>query len=160
MITPRIENLVSKRLIGKYLSMSLTANKTPALFKSFMPMRKQLAAEDDHRTYEVLLYPPDYFTAFNPNTTFEKWVAVEGQEDQPVSEDMSTLNLPAGLYASFLYRGNSADQQIYQYIFREWLPSSGYLLDTRPHFNVLTEKTKLNNPDSEEEIWIPIRTKE
>jgi len=32
-------------------------------------------------------------------------------------------------------------------------------LDDRPHFEVLGDKYKNADPDSEEEIWIPIRTK-
>jgi AraC family transcriptional regulator len=43
------------------------------------------------------------------------------------------------------------------YIFNTWLPKSGYQLDRRPHFEILGEKYKNNNPDSEEEIWIPIQ---
>ncbi|MCB0855813.1 MAG: GyrI-like domain-containing protein, partial [Bacteroidetes bacterium] len=49
---------------------------------------------------------------------------------------------------------------IFQYIFFECLPKSDYLLDNRPHFEVLGEKAKLNDPNSEEEIWVPIRLKD
>jgi AraC family transcriptional regulator len=45
------------------------------------------------------------------------------------------------------------------YIFMEWLPQSNYQLDNRPHFQILGEKYKHNQPDSEEEVWIPIKTK-
>ena len=60
----------------------------------------------------------------------------------------------------FLYKGLSTDPTIFQYIFAEWLPKSDYLLDNRPHFEVLGEKAKLNDPNSEEEIWVPIRLKD
>ncbi len=55
--------------------------------------------------------------------------------------------------------GSSIDKSIYQYIFGIWLPNSVYLLDDRPHFEVLGTKYKNAKTDSEEEIWIPIRTK-
>jgi predicted transcriptional regulator YdeE len=32
-------------------------------------------------------------------------------------------------------------------------------IDNRPHFEVLGDKYKNNDPSSEEEIWIPIRKK-
>lgn len=73
--------------------------------------------------------------------------------------EMETFTLTAGLYAVFDYKGSSADNRIFQYIFGVWLPNSVYLLDDRPHFEVLGDKYKNADPDSEEEIWIPIRTK-
>lgn len=48
---------------------------------------------------------------------------------------------------------------IFQYIFGTWLPASGYYLDNRPHFEILGHKYKNNDPDSEEEIWIPVKPK-
>ena len=59
----------------------------------------------------------------------------------------------------FDYKGSSTDTSIFQYIFRTWLPSSSYQLDDRPHFEVLGAKYKNNDPESEEEIWIPIKPK-
>jgi AraC family transcriptional regulator len=41
-----------------------------------------------------------------------------------------------------------------------WLPSSDYVLDNRPHFEILGEKYKINDPESEEKIWIPVRKKQ
>jgi AraC family transcriptional regulator len=54
----------------------------------------------------------------------------------------------------------STGQKIFQYIFETWLPNSGYLLDNRPHFEILGAKYKNEDPDSEEELWIPIKHKE
>jgi AraC family transcriptional regulator len=65
--------------------------------------------------------------------------------------------LQAGDYAVFNYRGSSADPRIFQYIYGEWIPNSEYVLDDRPHFEILGEKYKNNDPNSEEEIWIPIK---
>ncbi|WP_339791455.1 GyrI-like domain-containing protein [uncultured Imperialibacter sp.] len=46
---------------------------------------------------------------------------------------------------------------MFEYIFGTWLPASAYDLDDRPHFEVLGDNYKNNDPTSEEEIWIPIR---
>lgn len=39
------------------------------------------------------------------------------------------------------------------------IPSSAYEVDQRPHVEILTEKYKHNDPNSEEEIWIPVKPK-
>jgi AraC family transcriptional regulator len=72
---------------------------------------------------------------------------------------METFTLTGGLYAVFDYKGSSNDPGIFQYIFGIWIPESNYLLDDRPHFEVLGEKYKNADPNSEEEIWIPIQQK-
>jgi len=73
---------------------------------------------------------------------------------------METFTLSGGEYAVFDYKGSSDDSSIFfQYIFMTWLPNSEYKLDNRPHFEVLGEKDKNNDSNSEEEIWIPIKKK-
>jgi AraC family transcriptional regulator len=72
---------------------------------------------------------------------------------------MELFTLKGGLYAVFDYKGPSDDKSIFQYIYSTWVPKSKYKLDNRPHFEVLGEKYKNNDPESEEEIWIPIQLK-
>ena len=105
------------------------------------------------------IYPDSYFDQFNPSAEYIKWaaVAVEDIEDQP--KDMQSFLLEGGLYAVFEYKGSSADNSIFQYIYSQWLPQSEYEIDNRPHFELLGENYRNNDPESEEEIWIPIREK-
>jgi AraC family transcriptional regulator len=71
---------------------------------------------------------------------------------------MQSFLLPGGLYAVFHYKGlPSEGAKTFQYIFGTWLPGSEYALDNRPHFEVLGERYNNNSPDSEEEIWIPVK---
>lgn len=71
---------------------------------------------------------------------------------------MGIFIIPAGQYAVFHYKGSHNNGfDVFSYIFGEWLPASGYELDDRPHFELLGPKYKNGDPDSEEEIWIPIR---
>jgi len=81
-------------------------------------------------------------------------VAVE--EASAISDQMETMTIPEGWYAVFYYKGPGGDPGIFKYIFNQWLPSSEYRLDQRPHFEILGEKYKNGHPDSEEEIWIPV----
>ncbi|MDP4819728.1 MAG: GyrI-like domain-containing protein [Saprospiraceae bacterium] len=61
-------------------------------------------------------------------------------------------------YDSKNYKGPSSDSAtFFQFIFGTWLPNSDYILDDRPHFEVLEERYTNDDPNSEEEIWIPIK---
>ena len=158
-MTPRIEHLKEKKLVGKRLKMSLADNKTGELWKSFMPRRKEIANNLTTDLISMTVYQPNHFADFNPTREFEKWAAVEVADFENVPDDVETFTLAAGLYAVFDYTGSSTDISIFQYIFGTWLPNSEYLLDDRPHFEVLGPKYKNADPESEEEIWIPIRKK-
>ncbi|TRX51989.1 GyrI-like domain-containing protein [Fulvivirga sp. M361] len=152
---PRIEILPAKKLIGKSLKMSLTKNKTFDLWKSFMPRRKEITNNITTDLISMQVYSHSF--DFDPNTEFEKWATVEVSDFKNIPDGMSTFLLKGGLYAVFLHKGSSTDFSTFQYIFTTWLPNSDYHLDDRPHFEVLGEKYKNNDPDSEEEIWIPVK---
>ncbi len=155
-MTPRIETLTEKKLIGKRLTMSLADDKTHLLWRSFMPRRSEIKNSVGTALYSVQVYSPSYFDSFSIHNEFEKWAAVEATDLDTVPDDMEVYTLPEGLYAVFHYKGASTDTSIFQHIYSTWLPTSGYVLDNRPHFEVLGEKYKNGAPDSEEEIWIPI----
>ena len=71
---------------------------------------------------------------------------------------MDTLILPGGLYAVFVHKGPASEGlRTYEYIFGKWLPASDFLLDDRPHFALIGKRYKHKDPNSEEEIWIPIK---
>ena len=69
-----------------------------------------------------------YFNNFNPNTEFEKWATIEVTDFETVPDNMETFILTGGLYAVFLHKGSNTDNKTFQYIFKTWLPNSGYLL--------------------------------
>ncbi|WP_159023106.1 GyrI-like domain-containing protein [Formosa sp. L2A11] len=154
---PRIEILEHKKLIGYSFRMSLINNKTQLLWASFSPKIKDIKNKLTTDKISMQVYDSSYFENFNPETEFEKWATVEVLDFNNIPEDLDFFNLEGGKYAVFDYKGSSKDNSIFQYIFRTWLPNSEYELDNRPHFEILGEKYKNNNPDSEEEIWIPIK---
>lgn len=105
----------------------------------------------------MVIYSPTHFADFQPTNQFERWAAIEVSDYDQVPDGMETFDLPGGLYAVFDYKGSNSDPTIFQYIFGTWFPGSRYQLDDRPHFEVLGAKYKNNDPESEEEIWIPIK---
>jgi AraC family transcriptional regulator len=152
---PALKTIPAKKLIGLKLTMSFADNKTGLLWQSFMPKRNEIRNNLTADPISLQIYPSGF--DFSPNTQFEKWAAVEVSDFVDVPDQMETLLLPPGLYSVFQYKGSSIDTRIFQYIFGEWLPNSAYQLDNRPHFEVLGEKYKNASPDSEEEIWIPVK---
>lgn len=160
-MTPRIETLREKKLVGKRLRMSFANDRTGELWRSFMPRRKEITNPVTTDLISLQVYEkPLTYADFAPTTEFAKWALVEVPDFSSVPDGMEAFTLPGGLYAVFLYKGASSEfAEIFQAIFGTWLPSSNYLLDNRPHFEVLGAKYKNNHPDSEEEIWIPIRLK-
>lgn len=161
MTEPRIENLPQTQLVGKYVTMSMANNRTGELWRSFMPERMLISNIVDENLYSVELYPNvQFFASFNPTAEFQKWAAVKVIDDSDMPESMESLLLPEGLYAVFPFKGTPADvPQFMQYVFGTWMPASDYKLDDRPHFALMGEKYKNNDPDSEEEFWIPISPK-
>lgn len=157
---PRIERLSEKKLIGKRITLSLSNNKTAELWKSFMPRRKEIQNNIGIDLYSMQKYDALYFNTFNPNTEFEKWVAVAVTDFNEIPEAMEPIALAGGLYAVFVHKGDvTTASKTFQYIFETWLPNSEYVLDDRMHFELLGEKYKNNDTSSEEEIWIPIQLK-
>jgi AraC family transcriptional regulator len=131
-MSPRIEIVQSKKLIGKRMTLSYADYKIGQLWGSFMPDRKHITNPLTNELIALTLYTADHFTNFELTNEFEKWACVEV--------------------------GSSAEiAAFYRSIFEEWLPNSNYTLDQRPHVEVMGEKYKNNEPDSEEEIWIPIK---
>lgn len=157
---PTIKNLEEKKLIGQQLTMSFANNKTVELWNGFMPRRKEIQNSIGSNLYSMQIYVPLFFENFDPTKEFEKWATLEVNDFNTIPEGMKTFTLPAGLYAVFLYQGDASKAtETFQYILGTWLPNSEYRLDNRPHFEILGEKYKHNDPSSEEEIWIPIKPK-
>lgn len=155
---PRIEILPEKKFVGKRINMSFSNNKTRELWRSFMPVRREIKNIIGMELYSIEVYEPLYFNNYNPEKEFDKWATVEVTDFEKVPDDMDTLILPRGLYAVFIHKGAAGKgPETYQYIFGTWLPASDFQLDDRPHFAVMGEKYKNDDPDSEEEVWIPVK---
>ncbi|CAN5856917.1 hypothetical protein BH11BAC7_BH11BAC7_07400 [soil metagenome] len=157
-IEPQIKTVKEKKLIGSHVVMSLAENRVGALWKNFMPRRNEIKNRVSGDLVSMRVYTDDYnFQQINPDMKFEKWATVEVSDFDNVPEGMQIFILPAGLYAVFHYKGLNTDTKIFEFIFGIWVPGSNYELDTRPHFEVLGEKYKNGDPESEEEIWVPVK---
>jgi len=155
---PRIEILAKKRLIGISQKMSFDSTKIVLLWKSFMSGKKKITNTLTTDLFAVQIYEDGSFNIDSPPTEFTMWAAVEVADFSDVPDGMESLALQNGLYAVFLLKGSDAES-LYDYILKIWLPKSDFLLDNRPHFQLMGSKYKNNDPSSEEDFWIPIKRK-
>ena len=139
---PRIEILKEKKLVGKRLKMSISQDRTAELWSSFGPSIKSITNKLGTDKISMQIYSPSFFNAYNPKMEFEKWATVEVENFDNLLPKMEIYTLRGGQYAVFVYKGSSKDSSFIEYIFRTWLPTSGYQLDNRPHFEILGEKYK------------------
>jgi len=155
----RIETLPERKVTGKCLKMSFTNDRTSELWRSFIPKRSEIINKVSSDLISMKIFGSSFdFENIRPDAVFEKWAAAEVPDFTNVPEGLETYIIPEGLYAVFSYRGNPAEgDAFFKQIFLEWLPSSPYAIDDRPHFEILGEKYKNNDPSSEEEIFIPLK---
>lgn len=144
------------------MQMSFSKYQVGLLWGKFMPKCPEIKNRSNRDLVSIAAYPAGFSfskTNFNPQLNFEKWAAAEVDSFGYIPQGMNALTIPTGEYAIFHYKGLSTDTSIFEYIHGVWLPSSPYTLDHRPHFEVLGERYKNADPNSEEDIYIPIRLK-
>lgn len=155
----RIENFPGLLLAGHHCSGSFAQDNTATLWRGFMPLRNNISNRIGTDLYNVQLYPclPNS-EAFNADTLFTRWAGVAVKSGDKLPPTLDLLELPAGTYAVFLHRGGpDTAPRSFAFIYGQWLPGSGYVIDHRPHFEVLGARYNNSHPDSEEEIWVPVR---
>lgn len=158
-MNPRIVELKSKHLVGMSQKMSFIDNKTFELWQRFSKRSGEITNRLSDDFISLQNYPKEYFKIFKPATEFVKWACVEVDLVENIPENLDRFTLIGGLFAVFEYKGSSSAHEIFQYIYGQWIPNSDYHLDDRPHFEVLGAKYNNDDPTSEEELWIPIKTK-
>ena len=155
-MNPTLKTFPTTKFIGKNLSFTFADYRAFELWSSFMPRLKEIQNVIGSELYNIQVNPDGF--DFQPNTPFTKWAVVAVSSFDFIPDEMETLEVQEGLYAVFNYKGDQSNAaSFFNSIYTEWLPSSDYKLDNRPQFEILGEKYKNNDPNSEEEIWIPVK---
>ena len=153
---PKIQIFPETKFIGINSVISFSDYRMGELWGNFMPRRNEIQNTVGIELFNIQINPDNF--DFNPKTEFVKWAVVPVTDFNSIPEGMQSLLVKEGLYVVFNHVGDAVKaRETFGYIFGVWLPSSEYELDNRPHFEILGEKYKNNAPDSEEEIWIPIK---
>jgi AraC family transcriptional regulator len=135
------------------------ARKTRGLWQNFMPRRKELRHKISENLFSVQVFPPGESWMKNGwDTWFDKWAAMQVEEDRDIPDGMEMLKIPAGMYAVFAHTGGPQNAgPTFRHIMEEWLPASGFNLDLRPHFEVMDEQYSNSDPLSIEWIYVPVK---
>ncbi len=158
---PRFETVTAKTAVGIRMEMNFADNRTGELWRTFVPRRDEVKSAIGNENISAQVYKDvNFFKLFDPLKSFDKWAARHVSDPVDIPVGMEVLLIPAGLYAVFHYKGSPADaSDFFRAIFGTWMPQSAYELDDRPHFEILGDKYKNNDPESEEDVYIPIRLK-
>jgi len=159
---PEIKELETKKLVGICITTSLADDKTSLLWNRFMKMRGAIERNKGESLYSVQEYGEIFISGeFDTDSEFKKWAATEVSSFDEIPKGLDKLEIPSGKYAVFIHTGEAKKfAESSNYIFNEWLPKSNFILDDRPHFEILGDDYKgPENPDSKEDIWIPIKAK-
>lgn len=156
---PKIVTIQEKKLVGIKIRTSLAENRTFELWNRFKKEISEIPGKKDTGYYAVQIFDENLgFDQFTPQTFFEKWAAVEVESLENIPEELETFLLPAGKYAVFIHKGlPETFPNTSQYIFGEWLPNSGFEVDDRPHFEIMADDYRADDPEAEEEVFIPIQ---
>lgn len=146
-------------IVGKKITTSIAQYNLFDLWSKFMPKRKGILNTIAAELLSIQVFQEDTFasTSFNENTLFEMWAAVEISKIEQLPADMESSIIYGGKFVTITLKGEKPTlTDHYNYLINEWLPKEGYCIDNRAHFQVMGEKYKRNDPNSEEEAWIPI----
>ena len=157
--TPKLIKLDAQRIIGLSRVMSFADDKTSLLWQSFMPRRREIEHTKNVDFISLQLYPEKFMSSgFNVHLLFEKWAAVAVSENAVPPEGMKELTIPEGMYAIFDHQGPANEfQRTTNYIYNKWLPDSDFILDNRPHYEVLPDGYNPRDDDATEQVFIPIK---
>ena len=150
----RIEIIESKKLIGFSIETSFQEDKTPVVWKKFMPRRNEITNRISDKLFSLQIYLEN----FTPNQSFTKYALAEVSDFDNIPNDFETLELESGRYLVFNYQGKAENgSQIFGYIFNNFIPENNFEVDNRPHFEIFDETYNPLSESAEEEIWIPIK---
>ncbi|MCF8340234.1 MAG: GyrI-like domain-containing protein [Chitinophagaceae bacterium] len=156
---PVVKQMPDKLIVGRRIATSSAQYNPFELWSKFMPKRKEILNTISPELFSVQVFQENTFssTTFNENTLFEMWAAVEVSKIEQIPTELESTIIVGGAFVTFILKGEQPTlTEHYNYIINDWLPKEGYRIDNRAHFQVMGDKYKRNDPNSEEEVWIPI----
>ncbi|MCX6377016.1 MAG: AraC family transcriptional regulator [Armatimonadetes bacterium] len=93
--------------------------------------------------------------------SFRYVAGCEVESDAPVPDGMTVFDVPAATYVVVTQRGVLSDEQhglhaAVNYVYRDWLPQSGYQRADTPDLEWYDERFRWGQEDSEMDVYTPI----
>lgn len=98
-MTPRIETITPKTLVGLQIRMNLANNKTSELWRTFLQRKEEIHHRTNTDRYSIQVFDsPQHMNTFTPLTEFDKWAAVEVNDATRMPQGMKSITIEAGQY--------------------------------------------------------------
>ena len=162
MKAPLIIDFRAMRLVGLNQQTTLDAQNPFELWRNFKKRLSEIHNRKSEVFYSIQVFNDKTdFGNFTPQTKFEKWAAVEITDvAAEIPEGMTELRIDSGKYAVFIHKGLPSEfSKTAEFIYGHWLPPAPYVLDNKPHFEVMQADYYPNDPNATEEVWVPIKDK-
>jgi AraC family transcriptional regulator len=143
----------SLTVVGLAIKTRPMSPEIPALWPRFVARIDEIANTLEPRvSYGVMRYEP------GASPVLHYMAAVSVARAERIPDGMSTLTLPAGKYARFVYPLNRLGEGFAE-IHGRLLPSSSFVQDEGHFFERYNEEFDPGKPGSAVEIFIPVRRK-
>lgn len=154
-MTPQVIQNSEMNVVGISIVMKQhETHKIRAIWQQFSPRKNEITNLLNNTSIAMQIFSVN--ENGEPEDSFNMWACVEVSELSEIPNGMEGFTIPKGEYLKVLHKGMNAGDT-YQKIMSDWLPNSGYVIDDRPHFQVMGEKYKNGSPDSEEDFFLPIK---
>ena len=149
---PEIIEIPEKIIVGRNLTLAIDDYNVFPLWKQF---RNE---QSSNSLMGVDLYAIQQYAEWPPKSAITHWAGMEKKDGVKYPEEWLIHRLSGGIYARFIHRGTQAEfPKTMAMIFTEWLPSSPYHYDSsRAQFQIMSADYVMNDPESEEFVFIPI----
>ncbi|MFN4917608.1 MAG: GyrI-like domain-containing protein [Ignavibacteria bacterium] len=149
---PEIIEIPEKIIVGRNLTLGIDDYNVFPLWKQF---RNE---QSSNSLMGVDLYAIQQYAEWPPKSAITHWAGMEKKDGVKYPEEWLIHRLSGGIYARFIHRGTQAEfPKTMAMIFTEWLPSSPYHYDSsRAQFQIMSADYVMNDPESEEFVFIPI----
>lgn len=152
----RIEEVPHLHFSGRKKMVSLADNNITELWKEFMTTLGKYNLIKSQDYYSIQNYQENLHM-LNSESQFELIAAIKENDQSKTIPDLGSYETQAGKYAVFLHSGMHQDFfKTHSFIMEQWLPSSKFTLSHRPHFQHMFPDYNVNDPQAEEEIFIPV----
>lgn len=156
---PKIVDLPEFKVIGvrQTVTLKTAQDKIAKQWRNFNPRVREIPNKDgEHVAYGICEYVD--FSDFTEETPYNELVSVGVTSLGEIPEGMTGKVIPACKYAVFTHKGKTDTlMQTYDYIYKTWLPNSGYELAKHDDFELYDYRfIGVNDPNSELDIYIPV----
>lgn len=158
---PRFVTKEAFKVIGMDTKFSMKNNVIPQLWQKFMTRMGEIKRSLNPGTALGICETAceKNYKDFTEETEFTEIACLEVEDFEFVPEGMVTRTIDTHEYAVFTHRGElSKLNHTYDYIYKQWLPDSGYRVGANFDFELYDHRfNPMDQKNSEIDIYFPVK---